>query len=161
MILLFCCSQMLREANSLRRTEWLAECSLLHWRVRGSFLFSQGSWPTFVKTLYTLSVRAQDPTPNSLNLAWKMLKGDAVRSQPWFTVRRVSCLYTVAYASWCPKGYRGDWRHGGLLRSFRLWEIFIWNLVFISPGGLFCCRYVISMATRHIVQSSLKMQGGA
>jgi len=30
--------------------------------------------------------------------------------------------------------------------------------VFISPGGPFGCRYVIPMATRHMVQSSLKVQ---
>ena len=32
-----------------------------------------------------------------------------------------------------------------------------WNLVFIGPGGQFGHRYVIPMATRHIVQSSLKV----
>ena len=36
----------------------------------------------------------------------------------------------------------------------------VWNLVFISPGGQFGCRYVIPMATRHIVQSSLQVQDG-
>ena len=34
----------------------------------------------------------------------------------------------------------------------------VWNLVFISPGGQFGRRYVIPMANRHIVQSSLKVQ---
>ena len=34
----------------------------------------------------------------------------------------------------------------------------VWNPVFISPGGPFGCRYVIPMATRHMVQSSLKVQ---
>ena len=33
-----CYSQMLREANSLRRTGWIVECSLLHWQVRGRAL---------------------------------------------------------------------------------------------------------------------------
>ena len=36
----------------------------------------------------------------------------------------------------------------------------VWNLVFISLGGQFSCRYIIPMATRHIVQSSLKVQDG-
>ena len=35
-----------------------------------------------------------------------------------------------------------------------------WNLAFSGLGGLFDLRYVISMATRHIVQSSLKMRAG-
>ena len=39
-------------------------------------------------------------------------------------------------------------------------DILVWNLVFISPGGQFGPRYVIPMATRHIVQSSLKVQDG-
>lgn len=30
--------------------------------------------------------------------------------------------------------------------------------MFISPGGQFGCGYVIPMATKHIVQSSLKAQ---
>ena len=57
-----------------------------------------------------------------------------------------------------PWRLQGDWPQRGLLHSFWLWEILVRNLVFISPWGLFCCRCVISMATRHIVQSSLKMQ---
>ena len=32
--------------------------------------------------------------------------------------------------------------------------------MFISPGGQFGRRYVIPMATRHMVQSSLKVQDG-
>ena len=36
----------------------------------------------------------------------------------------------------------------------------VWNLVFISSGGLFGCTYVVSMATRYIVQSSPRMQEG-
>ena len=36
----------------------------------------------------------------------------------------------------------------------------MWNLVFISPRGQFGRRYVILMATRHIVQSSLKVRDG-
>ena len=35
-----------------------------------------------------------------------------------------------------------------------------WNLVFIRPGGQFGHRYVIPRATRHIIQSSLKVQDG-
>ena len=36
----------------------------------------------------------------------------------------------------------------------------VWNLVFISPRGQFGRRYVIPMANRHIVQSSLTVQDG-
>ena len=50
--------------------------------------------------------------------------------------------------------------HGGLLHSFLRREILVWNLVFISPGGQFGRRYVIPMANRHLVQSSLKVQDG-
>ena len=151
---------MLQETNSLRRTAWIVECNLLHWRVRGSFLFSQGPQPTFVKTLYTLSVLLKPTSPNSLNLAWKVLKGDTIRLQPWFIIRRVSWLYTVAYTNGRHKDYQGDWLHRELLHSFWWWEILVWNLVFISPRGQFGCRYVIPMANRHIVQSSLKVQDG-
>ena len=118
---------------------------------------SQGPWPTFVKILYTLSVLLKTTSPNSLNLAWELLKGDTIWLQPWFIIRRVSWLYIVAHNNGCHKGYKGDWLHRQLLHSFWWWEILVWNLVFISPGGLFGHRYVISMATRHIVQSSLGM----
>ena len=128
---------------------------------RQSFLFSQEPWLTFMKTLYTLSVLLKPSSPNSLNLAWKVLNGDTVRLQPWFIIRRVSWLYIVAYTSGCHKDYKGDWLHRGLLHSFWRWEILVWNLVFISPGGQFGRRYVIHMATRHIVQSSLKVQDGS
>ena len=53
----------------------------------------QGPQVTFVKTLYTLSVLLKPTSLNSLNLAWKVLKGDTVRLQPWFIIRRVSWLY--------------------------------------------------------------------
>ena len=88
-----------------------------------------------------------------------MLKGDTVRLQPWFIIRRVSCLYIVAYTSGCHKDYKGDWLHRGLLHSFWRWEILVWNLVFISPAGQFGCRYVMPIATRHS-QRSLKVEGG-
>ena len=99
-------------------------------------------------------------SPNSLNLAWKMLKGDTIRLQPWFIIRRLSWLYTVAYTNGCHKDYKGDWLHRGLLHSFWRQEILIWNLVFISPGGQFGNRYVIPMAPRHMVQSSLNVEDG-
>ena len=111
-----------------------------------------------MKTSYTLCVLLKPTPPNSLNLAWKVLKGDTIRLQPWFIIRRVSWLYIVAYTNGCHKDYKGDWLHRGLLHSFWLWEILVWNPVFISPGGRFGCRYVILKATRHIVQSSLKVQ---
>ena len=98
------------------------------------------------------------PFPNSLNLAWKMLKGNVIRLQPWFKIRRVSWLYSVAYIKACHKDHKGDWPHRGILHSFWRWEILVWNLVFIRLGGQFGRRYVIPMATRHIVQSSLKVR---
>ena len=113
-----------------------------------------------MKTLYTLGVLLKPTSPESLNLAWKVLKGDTVRSQPWFTIRRVSWLYIVAYTSACHKDYKGYWLRRGLLHSFWWRGVLVWNLVFISLGGQFRCRYVIPMATRHIVQSSLKVQDG-
>ena len=89
-----------------------------------------------------------------------MLKGNVIRLQPWFKIRRVSWLYIVAYTNGCHKDYKGDWLHRGLLHSFWRQEILVWNLGFISPEGQFDCRYVIPIATRHIVQSSLKVQDG-
>ena len=92
------------------------------------------------------------PTPpNSLNLAWKVLKGDTVRLQPWFKIRRVSWLDIVAYTNGCHKAYKGDWLYRGLLQSFWQWEILVWNLMFVSLGGQFSQRHLIPMATRHIV----------
>ena len=99
-------------------------------------------------------------SPNSLNLAWKMSKGDTIRLQAWFIIRRVSWLYTAAYTSECRQDYKGDWPYRGSLHSFWRQEISVWNLVFISLGGQFGHRYVIPTATRHIVQSSLKAQDG-
>ena len=128
--------------------------------LRQSFLFSQGPQPTFVRTLYTLSVLLKPTSPNSLNLAWKVLKGAIIRLQPWFIIRRVSWLYIVAYTNRCQKDYKGDWLHRGLLHSFWWWEILAWNLVLMSPGGQFGHRYVIPMVPRHIFQSSLKVQNG-
>ena len=128
--------------------------------LRQSFLFSQGPRLTFVKTLDTLSVLRKPTSPNSLNLGWKVLKRATVRLQPWFIIRRVSWLYIVAYTNRCHKDYKGDWVHRGLLHSFWRWESLVWNLVFISPGGQFSHRYVIPRATRHVVQSSLKVKDG-
>ena len=75
-------------------------------------------------------------------------------------IRRVSWLYIVA----CTNGYhqddKGDWLCRGLLHSFWQHKILVWNLVFVSPGGQFGHRYVIPKATRHIVQSSLRVQNG-
>ena len=113
-----------------------------------------------METLYTLSILLKPTSPNSLNLGWKVLKGDTIRLQPWFIIRRVSWLFIVAYTNGCDKDYKVTRLHRGLLHSFWQWEIVVWNLVFISPGGQFSCMYVIPMATRHIVQSSLKMQDG-
>ena len=97
-------------------------------------LLSQGPWPTFVKTLYTC-VLLKPTSPNSLNLAWKVLKRDIIRLQPWLIIRRVSWLYIVAYTNGCHKDYKGDWLHRGLLHSFWRREILVWNPVFINPGS--------------------------
>ena len=113
-----------------------------------------------MKIFNILSILLKLTSPNSLNLAWKVLKGDTIRLQPWFIIRRVSWLYIVAYTSGCHKDYRGDWLHRGLLHSFWRWKILVWNLVFISLGGQFGCGYIIPMATRRIVQSSLKVRDG-
>ena len=133
---------------------WTVECSLLHRRVQGSF-FSQGAHPTFMKTLYTLSVLLKPTSPNSIpkNLAWKVLKGDTIRLQPRLIIIRV-------YTPGCHKDYKADWLRRGLSHSFWRRELLVCNLVFISPGGQFGRRYVILMATRHMVQNSLKVQGG-
>ena len=74
--------------------------------------------------------------------------------------QNVSWLYTVAYPrGWgYRKDYKGDRLHRGLSPSFCRREILVWSLVFISLGGRFGCRYVIPMTTRHMVQSSLKVQ---
>ena len=80
--------------------------------------FSQGPRPTFVKTLYTLSVLLKPTSPNSLSLAWKVLKADTIRSQPWFMIRRVSWLYIVAYTNRCHNDYKGDGLRRELLHSF-------------------------------------------
>ena len=101
-------SQSPRETNSLRRTAQIVECTLLHRRLKQSLLFSQGPRPTFVKTLYTLSVLLKPTPPNSLNLPWKVLKGDTIRLQPCFIIRRVSWLYIVDYTNGCHKDYKGD-----------------------------------------------------
>ena len=108
---------------------------------RQSFLFSQGPRPTFVKTLYTLSVLLKPTSPNSLNLVWKVLKGDTTSLQPWFIIRRASWWYTVAYTNGCHKDYKCDWLHRGLLHSFWWWEILVWNLVFISLEGLILINF--------------------
>ena len=104
---------------------------------------SQGPWPTFVKSIYTC-VLLKPTSPNSLNLAWKVLKRDIIRLQPWLIIRRVSWLYIVAYTNRCHKDYKGDWLHRGLLHSFWRREILVWNPVFINRE----------------VQSSLKVQDG-
>ena len=66
---------------------------------KAEFPLSQGPQQTFVKTLYTLSVLLKPTSPDSLNLAWKVLKGDTIRLQPWFIIRRVRWLYIVAYTN--------------------------------------------------------------
>ena len=49
---------------------------------------------------------------------------------------------------------------GNLGMASDVWEILVWNPVFINLGSQFGHRYVIPLATRHLVQSSLKVQDG-
>ena len=81
-----------------------------------------------------------------------MLKGDPTRLQSWFTTRRVSWLYPVAYTNGCHKDSKRDWLHRGLSHSFWRQEILVSNLVYIRLGGQFGHRYVIPMATRPMVR---------
>ena len=92
---------------------------------------SQGPWPTFVKTL---SVLLKPTFPNSLNLAWKVLKGDAVRLQPWFIIGRVRWLYIVAYTNGCIKitkvtDYIGDYHilSGDGKFWYGIWCLSVWE----------------------------------
>ena len=108
-------------------------CSLLHRRAHGRVFLSQRPWPTFVKTLYTCVLLKPTP-PNSLNLAWKVLKGDTVRLQPWFIIRRVSWLYIVAYTNGCIKitkvtDYIGDYHilSGDGKFWYGIWCLSVWE----------------------------------
>ena len=70
---------------------------------------------------------AQVHFPKFLKASLESVKGTS-RLQPWFTIRRVSWLYTVAYTNGCHKVYKGDWLHRGLSHSFWRQEILGWNL---------------------------------
>ena len=62
----------------------IMEYSLLHWRVQGR-ISSQPRTPTsFCENLYTLSVRAQTHSPDSLKLVWKKEKKDTIKVNLWF-----------------------------------------------------------------------------
>jgi len=63
-----------RETNSLRRTMQIVECRLLHQRPKAESPLSQGPQPVFVKTLYTLSVRAQTHLPEFLETSLDKVK---------------------------------------------------------------------------------------
>ena len=63
-----------QETNSLRRTMQIMGCSLLHRRPKAESPLSQGPQPAFVKTLYTLSVRAQTHLPEFLETSLDKLK---------------------------------------------------------------------------------------
>ena len=86
-----------------------------------------------------LKCTAQAHIPKFLKPSLENVKGRSIRLQPWFIIRRVSWLYTVAYTNGCHQDYKGHWLHRGLLHSFWWREFLIWNLVFISPGGQFGC----------------------
>ena len=60
---------------------------------------------------------AQVHFPKFFKPSLESIKGTS-RLQPWFTIRRVSWLYTVAYTNGCHKDYKGDWLHRGLSHSF-------------------------------------------
>ena len=54
-----CCSHAFRETNSLRRIIQIVECIYYTGEPKAESPLSPGPRPVFVKTLYTLSVRAQ------------------------------------------------------------------------------------------------------
>ena len=58
-----CCSYALQETNSLRRTMHIVECSCCTSGPKTESPLSQGPWPVSLKTLHTLSVRAQTHLP--------------------------------------------------------------------------------------------------
>ena len=103
---------------------------------------------------------SQAHIPKYLKPSLERVKGRYKLVTAMIIIRRVSWLYIVA----CTNGYhqddKGDWLCRGLLHSFWQHKILVWNLVFVSPGGQFGHRYVIPKATRHIVQSSLRVQNG-
>ena len=89
-------NQMLQETSS--------PCSLLHQWVRDRVSFLARDSDRLLWKHYIPNVHCSKPTsPNSLNLTWKVLKGDTVRLQPWFIIRRVRWLYIVAYTNRCHK----------------------------------------------------------
>ena len=47
-------------------------------------------------------------SPNCSVLLCRMLKGDTIKLQSCFIIRRVSWLYIVAYTNGCHKDYKGD-----------------------------------------------------
>ena len=76
-----CCrSHALRETNSLRSTMQMVGCSLLHRRPKAECPLSQGPWPVFLKTLYTLSVCAKPTSPHSLKLVWTKENKDTIKA---------------------------------------------------------------------------------
>ena len=73
---------------------------------RKSFLFSQGPRPTFVKTLYTLSVHAQAPIPNFLKPSLENVKGRYNQVIAMIHNQKGQLAYIVAYTNGCPEGYK-------------------------------------------------------
>ena len=142
-----------------RCRQWSA-CSLLHWWAQGR-VSSQPRSPTdFCGNIIYLKRTAQAHIPRVLKPSLESVKGRYSQITAKIHHQNVSWLYTVAYTGgrgW-RKDYKGNRLHRGLSPSFCRREILVWSLVFISLGGQFNRRYVIPMTTRHMVQSSLKVQ---
>ena len=166
-IKIYCYSQTLWQTNLLRSgVQFITPAG-----PRQSFLFSQGHWPAFVKTLYTLSVHphicicvytlsAQVHIPKFLEPSLESVKGRYNQVTAMIHNQKGYLVIHCSLTNGCHKDYKSDWVCRGLLHSFWQQKILVWNLVFFSLGGQFGCRCVIPMATRHIVQSSLKVQDG-
>ena len=77
-------------------------------RPRQSFLFSQGPWLTFAKTLHTLSVRTQDPIPKFLKPSLENVKGKYNQVTAMTHNQKGQLAYIVAYTNGYHKGYEGD-----------------------------------------------------
>ena len=109
-------------------SQWIVKCSLLHRRAQSRVSSSARTPADFYENLLYLKCTAQTHIPKFLKPSLGNVKGDTIRLQPWFLIRRVSWLYTVAYTNECHKDYKGDWLHRELSHSFWRQEILGWNL---------------------------------
>ena len=75
---------------------------------RQSFLFSQGPQPTFVKTLYTLSVRAQAHIPKFLKPSLENAKGRYNRVTAMIHNQKGQLVIHCSLHQGGHKDYKGD-----------------------------------------------------